>query len=170
MIVGQTVYVSQANGIVGGPVEPRVVGQILEKKILYDKPDQYGYEGAKLDGVFETEMAAQMDQILKRIKSIVEDDFRTGGSVDDLFRSATEELGEIATAYSIETGYKTRQLEESSKSESLDLTICAMALYFALGGKVEKFAKIINKKLDKWEASQKLDKWEATENETHPNR
>jgi len=79
-------------------------------------------------------------------------------TIFELFASAAEELGEIANEMTIEEhtyGHDNKQVKEGVKGESVDLMICALALFFARGGTIDGLIAYGNKKLDKWEASQK---------------
>lgn len=59
LTVGMTVYVSPANSTEDGPIEARVIAELQENKITYDKEDQYGYIGAKLSCVYSSQAAAE---------------------------------------------------------------------------------------------------------------
>lgn len=85
-------------------------------------------------------------QILKRIRKLSDFD-----DIYDLIASSAEELGEVAKAVLVEDGKKKKKLKESSASEAVDLTICALAMFYNRGGTNTKLLKILNKKLNKWE-------------------
>lgn len=53
--VGMTVFVITSNET----IEPRVVSEVLKNKIVYDKEDHLGFEGAKLSVVYSSVEAAQ---------------------------------------------------------------------------------------------------------------
>lgn len=74
-----------------------------------------------------------------------------GDTFDDLLASAMSELGELADCIQVEKGRKDRELKEDSKVESIDLAICAFAVYFAKGGKIEDIPAIGLSKLAKWQ-------------------
>lgn len=90
--------------------------------------------------------------LLNRIKEITLADLEKNHSVDLLFQNTVEELGEYAAARIVEQGIKTKELREHSWAEAIDLTICALSLYFASGGSLETLCEVGNRKLDKWEA------------------
>jgi hypothetical protein len=65
-----------------------------------------------------------------------------------------EELGEASRAMCIEDSSrlkKHKKLDEPARSECVDLTICAISLFFANGGTIEELNSIMDAKLDKWE-------------------
>lgn len=72
------------------------------------------------------------------------------GSEDNLFACAVEELGEYAAARIVEKGRKKKKLKESSKVEAIDLTICALSLFFASGGTIDELTAIGTEKIKKW--------------------
>lgn len=95
--------------------------------------------------------------LLLRIQDITANDMRRK-SIQDLFLSAAEELGEVAKEMAIEQrvyGHEDERLGEGVSGESVDLFICALALYFASGGSVEKLVAYATVKLDKWERAQR---------------
>ena len=57
-----TVFLYPANSVLGGPIEEREVTEVLEFKVIYDKPDQYGYIGAKRSSVYFTRDQAVIAQ------------------------------------------------------------------------------------------------------------
>ena len=64
-----------------------------------------------------------------------------------------EELGEASRAMCIEDSSrlkKHKKLDEPAKSECVDLTICALSLFFANGGTIKEFEIIASTKLKKW--------------------
>lgn len=79
-------------------------------------------------------------------------------SKSELLQSAVEELGELARELNIEGRVFGNTYKEAgadgTQMESVDLAICALALYFACGGDAESLGKRINAKLDKWESKQ----------------
>jgi len=96
-------------------------------------------------------ISKELKRELKRIKVLSLPDAKT---IYELLASASEELGEVARALLIEDGIKgnPENLKESSKSEAVDLTICALAIFYARGGKHKELIKILKAKLDKWES------------------
>ncbi len=70
----------------------------------------------------------------------------------------TEELGETAGAMCIEDagiGKDYKELpKETSAEEAVDITVCAISLFYARGGTKEQFLEVIEKKLGKWEKNQ----------------
>jgi hypothetical protein len=79
-----------------------------------------------------------------------------GESALTIFRNTTEELGEIAEAMSVEDRSATKKykkLKEPSTYECIDLIQCGFSLYFARGGTMEEFDKIMSTKLGKWKAN-----------------
>lgn len=89
---------------------------------------------------------------VERTKEITLRDLAQNHSVDLLLNNTIEELGEFAAANTVENGFKKKDLKESAKIEAVDVTICALALFFAKGGTVEELTAIGQRKLDKWEA------------------
>lgn len=89
---------------------------------------------------------------MERTKDITLRDLAQNHSIDLLLTNATEELGEFAAAHTVEAGFKKKELKESAKIEAVDLTICALALFFAKGGTIAELTVIGQNKLDKWEA------------------
>jgi hypothetical protein len=78
-------------------------------------------------------------------------------TIFELMTSTSEELGELSREILIEEksfGNNYKSVDEGSKAESVDLTICALAIFFARGGTVDEFVEIANKKLSKWEGNQ----------------
>jgi hypothetical protein len=72
----------------------------------------------------------------------------------DLFLSAGEELGEVAKEMVIEQkvyGHDHKKPDEGVAGESVDLAICALALYYSTGGTTENFIRYAHNKMDKWE-------------------
>ncbi len=93
---------------------------------------------------------------LLRIKTLAKNDL-ANKSIFALFASAAEELGELATELQIEEnsfGNTYKKIDEGSKAESVDLTICALAIFFARGGTDGELVEIMNRKLDKWQKNQ----------------
>lgn len=76
----------------------------------------------------------------------------------ELLQSAVEELGELARELNIEGRVFGNTYKEAgadgTQMESVDLAICALALYFACGGDAQFLGERINAKLDKWEEKQ----------------
>lgn len=93
------------------------------------------------------------EQIFNRIKVLTDKDL-SKKDIATLTLSAVEELGEFAAALLIETGVKNKALSESSKSESVDLIICGLALHHARGGDYAHLLSKIQEKLDKWASNQ----------------
>jgi NTP pyrophosphatase (non-canonical NTP hydrolase) len=93
---------------------------------------------------------------LRRVATLTEKDLENK-TVWQLLASTTEELGEFSRELQIEEGvfgntYK--ELDEGTIGEAADVVICALTLYFARGGDLNRLADLINKKLDKWEKAQ----------------
>ncbi len=107
----------------------------------------------------------KMDKFLNRIEDATEKDLENK-SIWHLFGSAAEELGELSDEMMIEDnvyGHADKQVDEGSKAEAVDLTICALALFFGRGGTVKELVEIGHRKLDKWEKSQKESKGGSSE-------
>ena len=51
-------------------------------------------------------------------------------NIHSLFRHTMEEIGEVATALSVQAGDKFKSLTEDSKSEAVDLLLCVASLWF----------------------------------------
>jgi hypothetical protein len=97
------------------------------------------------------------DLPLQRIEILTQVDLKNK-SIWELLGSTASELGEVSDELLIEeksfgNANKTGG-GEGSQIEAVDLTICALSLYFARGGTVEKLSAIMNSKLDKWEKKQ----------------
>lgn len=67
------VWVYPANSVIGGPIEERVIVKANDKKVWYDKRDQYGYLGAKRSGVFMTEEQALDEREMHWLVQAMED-------------------------------------------------------------------------------------------------
>lgn len=76
----------------------------------------------------------------------------------ELFQSAAEELGELARELNIEGkvfGNENKEAgSDGSQMESVDLAICAIAMYCARGGDPTLLGEKMNDKLDKWQRKQ----------------
>lgn len=92
----------------------------------------------------------KLQTFIEDVSQTTNDDLIINDSIDNLIHSATEELGEFCAAYLVETKRKQKELKESSKDEAVDLTICALSLYFAQGGTIEELIEVGNRKLNKW--------------------
>lgn len=57
-------YIYPANSVIGGPIEARNVVKISGNKVIYDKPDQYGFHGCKIENAYLSENLAQLDREL----------------------------------------------------------------------------------------------------------
>jgi len=71
-------------------------------------------------------------------------------SINELISNTAEELGEFCQAHRVESGKKDKVLDEPAKNEAIDLTICALSLYFASGGTIDEFMEIASEKCNKW--------------------
>jgi len=96
-------------------------------------------------------MELALKLFVERTRDITLRDLEANHSVDLLLNNTIEELGEFAAANTVENGYKNKPLTESAKIEAVDVTICALALFFAKGGTVDELTSIGQRKLDKWE-------------------
>lgn len=97
-----------------------------------------------------------MYNLLKRIQEATQIDLKHK-SIWELFASAVEELGEVSQELTIEEktfGHNHKKIKEGSKVESVDLLICALAMFFAKGGTIEQLVEIGNLKMDKWKETQ----------------
>ena len=82
---------------------------------------------------------------------------RSRKTIFELLTSTAEELGELSRELLIEEqsfGNNYKSVDEGSRAEAIDLTICALAIFFARGGTAEQFMEIAYKKLSKWERNQ----------------
>lgn len=99
-----------------------------------------------------------LTEAVERVRSLTAIDMRNK-SIWEVLGSTGEEFGEVNRELLIEeASYGNRHKKgggEGSRTESVDLTICALALYFARGGTTEELACIMMSKLDKWERNQK---------------
>ena len=93
----------------------------------------------------------KLKQFLLRTQELTKLAEEGGDTVEDMLVSTTEELGEVAACISAEKGRKKKELKEDSKTESIDLVICALSIYFAKGGDPDDVAKIGLDKLNKWQ-------------------
>ena len=94
---------------------------------------------------------------IELIEQIVSIEVLKGKTRADHLLSLMEEVGELATAVAVESGVKkNKKLDEPSHSESVDVLICALALYFASNGSIEDLGVLIERKLDKWIKNEKL--------------
>lgn len=91
-----------------------------------------------------------MQEFLDRVKWLTALDLQKN-TIQDLFTHTAEELGELAGAMTIEKGVKKKPLTESAKWEAVDLTICALAMFYAHGGTDEELREMGLTKLLKWE-------------------
>lgn len=92
-------------------------------------------------------------ELLERIEAATYKDL-TRKTPQDLFVSTGSEFGELATEMLIEQGvfgHTHKAPDEGVAGESVDLTICALALYYSTGGTTENFIKYGHKKIAKWE-------------------
>lgn len=101
---------------------------------------------------FEPLIELGLRLFVERTKDITLRDLAQNHSVDLLINNAIEELGEFAAANTVEAGFKKKDLKESAKIEAVDVTICALSLFFAKGGTIEELTEIGQRKLDKWES------------------
>lgn len=101
---------------------------------------------------YEKKIRPSIFDFLERVAAITKADLDKNHSEDLLFANTVEELGEYAAAKTVEKGIKKKTLKESSKIESVDLTICALSLFFANGGTLQELCNIGQEKLNKWEA------------------
>ena len=90
-------------------------------------------------------------QFVERTLECTKIDMLSPNVVNRLFINTVEEVGELAAAITVEAGLKPHKiLKEDAKTEAVDVMICALSVFFALGGTVEEISKIGNSKLDKW--------------------
>jgi hypothetical protein len=100
---------------------------------------------------YKKKISPQLYEFMARVSYITKADLNKNHSEDLLFANTVEELGEYAAAKTVEKGIKKKMLKESSKIESVDLTICALSLFFANGGTLQDLCSIGQEKLNKWE-------------------
>jgi hypothetical protein len=93
----------------------------------------------------------QLHGFVVRTSEITQKDLAKNHSEDLLLRHTVEELGEYAAAKTVEQGIKNKTLKEDSKTEAVDLIICALSLFFANKGTVDELYRIGFEKLSKWE-------------------
>lgn len=101
----------------------------------------------------------KLEKVFELIEELTHVDCKNK-TIFELLGSTTEELGELSRELLIEeksfgNNYKT--VDEGSKAESIDLSICALAIFFARGGTKKEFIEIANKKLAKWKSNQVSD-------------
>ena len=97
-----------------------------------------------------------MYNVVRRIEELTGIDLQNK-SIFELYASLCEEVGELSRELKIEErsfGNAHKAPDEGSEIESVDVAICALALYFARGGKIEDLEEVMSSKLDKWERSQ----------------
>lgn len=107
--------------------------------------------------------AIDMLGFLGRVREITHADLRCL-TIKDMLVSTMQELGELATAMQVEQGIKSKFLDEPAKSEAADLVICALAMFYGLGGENDQLLEIGHRKLDKWEKNNKLFHFPREEN------
>jgi hypothetical protein len=88
---------------------------------------------------------------VEKTKLLTDISVNNGETSEDMFLSATEELGEISTCLSVRKKRKNKVLSETVSDEAVDLAICALSIFFAEGGTIEQLEEIGMKKLNKWE-------------------
>ncbi len=106
-----------------------------------------------------------LEKTFKFVEKLTQID-RSKKTIFELMTSTSEELGELSREILVEEksfGNNYKSVDEGSKAESVDLTICALAVFFARGGTIDEFVEIANKKLSKWEKNQKADKSSKTQ-------
>ena len=90
-----------------------------------------------------------------RIKELTEFQLAQGQDHKDIVIHTNEELGEFCTAMAIEDGDVTKKYKdkpkETSAYEAVDVTICALSLFYARGGTKAQFEYAVSQKLNKWE-------------------
>jgi predicted ATPase len=112
-----------------------------------------------LQQVFEAHQppSNRFDRALLQLQDLVRVD-QQHRSIFELLASAVEELGELSRELLIEErafASAHKKGDEGTPAEAVDLTICALALYFARGGTVVQLPELIQHKLDKWQATSK---------------
>lgn len=96
-----------------------------------------------------------IDKHIEKISSLTKEQLKhPEENINTIILHTNEELGEFCTAVCVEDGssvkkYKT--IDENSKSEAIDLIICAFSLYFARGGTVKEMDSLFSKKINKWD-------------------
>jgi len=82
-------------------------------------------------------MTVNMYNVVRRIEELTGIDLQNK-SIFELYASLCEEVGELSRELKIEErsfGNAHKAPDEGSEIESVDVAICALALYFARGGK-----------------------------------
>lgn len=102
-------------------------------------------------------MQKNLNEILEFVEELTKIDM-SNKSIFELFTATAEELGELAREIAIKEhsfGNTYKKQDEGPKGESVDLAICALAVFFAYKGTTEEFCKTAVKKLKKWQKNQK---------------
>ena len=89
-----------------------------------------------------------LSELLKELERVTDQQIENGDR-QELINGTIEELGEYCLADRVERGKKNRKLTESAMVEAVDLTLCAISLYFASGGTIAEFEGIARRKLEK---------------------
>lgn len=110
-------------------------------------------------------MQETLESVLERVRTCTEN--ATERTPFERLANLIEETGELSTALLVEAGQKLKPLPESSLSESVDVTICALAMFYKLGGTKELLAHIMSYKVDKWERNMR--KLREQNNQSSPN-
>jgi len=99
-------------------------------------------------------MMKDMTAAVQRIKTLALKDL-SNKDIFQLFASAAEELGELSRELLIEEkvfGNTYKPGDEGSRTEAVDLAICALAIFYGRNGSDEELTTILHHKLDKWES------------------
>lgn len=94
-------------------------------------------------------------QLLARIRAITMKDRDLGHDDTACLGSLIAEIGEYTIARQVELGQRVKELSEGSRSECVDIAICALALFYVNGGDDEYLVARAHEKLDKWERNQR---------------
>lgn len=97
------------------------------------------------------DLAREILKLLDKTAAVTLEDLHYGQTISILVEHTVQELGEFCTAIAVERGDKEKELTEPSKAEAVDTIICALALYYSVGGRSEELPTIMHHKLLKWQ-------------------
>lgn len=135
---------------------PEEVSQALREQISLGRSKMAGVKDDVAKRHLQVTIEPTKEDIfllLARIEAATIEDLKHK-TPQDLFVSTASELGEVATEMLIEQqvyGHKHKLPDEGVAGESIDLAICALALYYSTGGDNENLIRYAHKKVTKWE-------------------
>lgn len=103
-------------------------------------------------------MKKNMEILMDEIHRLTMADIEDGHGKNFLFRALIKEAAEFAEADDVESGLRQKEITESSSCEAVDVVICALGLFYSVGGTNEQLANYGMEKLAKWETNRKLRK------------